>query len=259
MHPAIDRKPGVSIAAALRVRRLGRRAYADACVLQEQAARSVQAGGRDQLLFVQHSPVITLGRGTTADQLLFAPGELSERGISVARTDRGGGATYHGPGQIVGYPIVDLRRRGLGIRRYLRCLEAALTTVLGNEGIACDVRPGLTGVWTDAGKVAAIGVAVRRGITRHGFALNVRPDLDAFDHIVPCGLRLPVTSLHDLGWRGRSGALQSALAAAIAEILGPVDNRAPGAAAGIGVAGLPVCPVVAEPFPKAGERGGPDV
>jgi len=216
MHPATGHGTGDSTAGGIVVRRLGRRGYADGCALQERAARAVQRGAPDELLYVEHPPTITLGRGAVPQQMLASPAELAEAGIAVAHTDRGGGATYHGPGQVIGYPIVDLRRRGLGVRAYLRAIEAALVTVLRDAGVDAYPRPGLTGVWTTAGKVAAIGVAIRRGITRHGFALNVAPDLSAFQRIVPCGLPEPVTSLAQLGAAARPAALQRAIADALA-------------------------------------------
>lgn len=196
----------------LRVRRLGRQSYADACVLQGAAARAVAAGGPDELLLLEHPPVVTVGRGGGQEQLRIPAAELRRRGVALLDTDRGGGATYHGPGQVVGYPIVDLRRRRLTPRGFLRCLEVALAGALIDQGLQVFVRTGLTGVWATAGKVAAIGVAVRRGIARHGFALNVDVDLDMFDLIVPCGLTEPVTSMEALGWRGLRSDLISGLA-----------------------------------------------
>jgi lipoyl(octanoyl) transferase len=203
----------------LRVRRLGGRSYRDAWALQERAAAAVAAGGVDQLLFVSHPPVVTLGRGTTPDQLLAPPTELAAAGIGVLTTDRGGGATYHGPGQIVGYPLIDLRRRNLTVRSYLRAMEAALVAVLRGEEVAAFTRPGLTGVWTAAGKIAAIGISVRRGVTRHGFALNVDTDLGGFARILPCGLADPVTSMRECGWNGSRAALTAGLAAALERAL----------------------------------------
>jgi len=226
MHPATDLSLGDSPASRLVVRRLGRRGYADACALQERAACSVADGGADELLYVEHAPVITLGRGTDASQVLASRADLADAGIGVVETDRGGGATYHGPGQLVGYPIVDLRRRGLGVRAYLRALETAIVTTLHDAGVCSHIRPGLTGVWTARGKVAAIGVAVRRGITRHGFALNIAPDLSAYGRIVPCGLRQPVTSLEDLGWHGSPAPLQRRLARALQTALGERGDAA---------------------------------
>jgi lipoyl(octanoyl) transferase len=232
MHPATYPGPCDRRAGALRVRRYGRCSYADGLALQQRAARAVAAGGADELLFVEHAPVITLGRGTTPDQLRATPGELAAAGIALHATDRGGGATYHGPGQIVGYPIVDLRRRGTGVRDYLRALEAALVTALRGAGVDARLRPGLTGVWAPGGKLAAIGVAVRRGITRHGFALNVTTDLAAFERIFPCGLDEPVTSLARLGVGVDAGLLRQRLAGALQDALPPdtgVQPAAPGA------------------------------
>lgn len=197
------------------VRRFGRLGYRDACLLQDRAAAEVAAGAPDRLLFVEHPPVVTVGRGADPGQLRASVPELESRGISVRETDRGGGVTYHGPGQLVGYPVVALRRRGLSVRGYLGVLEAALVEVLRGEGLEVGVRPGLTGVWNAAGKVAAIGIAVRRGISRHGFALNVDPDLGCFDLIVPCGLPEPVTSMAALGWKGSRAGLPGAIAAAL--------------------------------------------
>ncbi len=219
MHPATDLPPGGSTGPRLRVRRLGVCSFNDALALQERSARSVAAGGDDELLYVEHPAVITLGRGTTADQLLASRRQLAGAGSSVVETDRGGGATFHGRGQIVGYPIIGLRRRGIGVRSYLRALEAALIAALRSVGVGAFVRPGLTGVWTASGKLAAIGIAVRRGITRHGFALNVETDLEAFANIVPCGLHEPVTSLRKLGWEGDVAALARRLAAELEALL----------------------------------------
>lgn len=208
MHPATDLSLGDSTANTLLVRRLGRRSYADVGALQERAAAAVRRGGADELLYMEHAPVITLGRGAAPDQLLASAAELAAAGITLAETDRGGGATFHGPGQLVGYPIIDLRRRGIGVRTYLAALQGALIAVLRRVKIDAFVRPGLTGAWTRQGKIAAIGVAVRRGITRHGFALNVSNDLSGFRRIVPCGLHEPVTSLQELGWTGDTASLQ---------------------------------------------------
>jgi len=238
MHPATDLSLGDSTASTLLVRRLGRRSYADALALQERAAAAVRRGGADELLYVEHAPVITLGRGAAPDQLLASAAELAAAGITLVETDRGGGATFHGPGQLVGYPIVDLHRRGIGVRAYLGALEGALIAVLRRAQVDAFVRPGLTGAWTRQGKIAAIGVAVRRGITRHGFALNVYNDLSGFHRIVPCGLHQPVTSLQELGWRGSTSSLQLDTVVALEEAFaaaarphGPVVVGPPGAGA----------------------------
>lgn len=239
MHPETGHDPGDSTAGGIVVRRLGRRGYADGCALQERAARAVEGGAPDELLYIEHPPTITLGRGSSPQQMLASAAELADAGIAVVRTDRGGGATYHGPGQIVGYPIVDLRRRDLGVRAYLRALEAALVTALRDAGVDAYPRPGLTGVWTASGKVAAIGVAVRRGVTRHGFALNVAPDLGAFERIVPCGLPEPVTSLERLEIGARPAALQRAIADALAPALRATGMAARGRAAAPGTIAAP--------------------
>lgn len=220
MHPATDLDPGVGPVSGLVVRRLGRRTFADGRAHQERAARSVERGGADELLLLEHPPVITVGRGATASQILASPEQLARAGIALVSTDRGGGVTYHGPGQLVGYPIIDLRRRALGVRAYLRALEAALVRALRDAGVHAVVRPGLTGVWTERGKIASIGIAVRRGITRHGFALNVRTDLDAFRRIVPCGLHEPITSLEQLGRADDANALPARIAGAVSWALG---------------------------------------
>ena len=148
----------------------------------------------DLLLLLDHPPSYTLGRSTR-------PGHLAEaaaRGISIHRIERGGSITYHGPGQIVGYPIVDLRPRGRDIHRFIRELEEVLIRTLFELGVEARRRPGLTGVWVEDLKIAAIGVHVRRWITMHGFALNVTTDLDPFGWIRPCGLDVDVTSIFRL-------------------------------------------------------------
>lgn len=226
-------------ARGLTVRRLGRRSYADARALQEAAARAVTGGGLDQLLYVEHPPVVTLGRAAAPGQLVATVAELCRRGIAVVETDRGGGATFHGPGQLVGYPIVDLRRRGLGVRAYLRALEAGLVRALRLEGVDGGVRPGLTGVWSTAGKLASIGIAVRRGISRHGFALNVDPDLSCFGLIVPCGLSEPVTAMRALGWDGEVPQLMNRLAATLGRTLEEATS-APVRTERAGAVGMPL-------------------
>lgn len=227
MHPESDPVSGRSIGIDLCVRRYGRRSFADACALQARSAARVGDGGADELLYVEHPPVVTLGRGFDASQLVDAPAELARAGITVHETDRGGGATYHGPGQVVGYPIIDLRRRELSVRAYLRALEGALVGALREAGVEAAVRPGLTGVWSARGKVAAIGIAVRRGISRHGFAVNVDADMAAFGRIVPCGLQLPVTSVAELGGNQDVASLQACIAAGLERELAAAGPRRP--------------------------------
>jgi lipoate-protein ligase B len=148
------------------------------------------------LLLLEHPHVYTLGRRGPDTHILAPPEDLARLSAKVYRTDRGGEATYHGPGQLVGYPIVDLRSWGLGPLQYVRTLERTIAAALADFGIdaASDGYP--TGVWTGGAKIAAIGVRVSRGVTTHGFALNVAPDLGYFDHIVPCGIEgCQVTSM----------------------------------------------------------------
>ncbi len=177
---------------SLAVQRLGRRAYADALALQHTAQAEVLAGGGDRLILVEHEPVITLGRGGDERHVL-APT------APVVRVNRGGDVTYHGPGQLVVYPILDLARLACDVHGYLRRLEAIVITVAASFGIVAGRRPGFTGVWVGNDKLAAIGVGMRRWVTMHGFALNVRDLREAFAAIVPCGLRgTGVTSLEEL-------------------------------------------------------------
>ena len=159
----------------------------------QKTLRERRAAGElpDLLLLLDHPPTYTLGRSTRPDHLKAA----TARGISIHRIERGGSITYHGPGQVVGYPIVDLRPRGRDIHRFIRELEEVLIRTLSELGIGARRRPGLTGVWVEDQKIAAIGVHVRHWITLHGFALNVTTELDPFRWIRPCGLDVPVTSV----------------------------------------------------------------
>jgi lipoyl(octanoyl) transferase len=179
----------------LRVEHLGRRAYLEALAVQTARRDDVVAGGDDHLLLVEHWPVITLGRGGDERHVL-------RRSAPVVRVNRGGDVTYHGPGQLVGYPIVDLARRGSDVHRYLRDLEAVVIEVAARFGVIAERRPGLTGVWVGDDKLAAIGVGIRRWVTMHGFALNVADVRGAFAAIVPCGLSgTGVTSLAEASGR----------------------------------------------------------
>lgn len=183
---AVASSPDVS---PIEIVRLGRRDYEEALAIQEEARASVIAGGPEQLLLVEHPPVITLGRRGDARHVLRprAP---------VLRVSRGGDVTYHGPGQLVGYPILDLARRGRDIDRYLRALEDVLIAVAGRFGLRARRQRGWTGVWIGNAKLAAIGVGIRRWVTMHGFALNVADLREDFAAIVPCGLAgIGVTSL----------------------------------------------------------------
>ncbi|HSM36255.1 MAG TPA: lipoyl(octanoyl) transferase LipB [Longimicrobiales bacterium] len=184
--------------ATLEVHDLGTVPYAEALAVQADLVRRRRAGEiGDRLLLLEHPHVITLGTGADEEHILATDAERRLMGIELHETGRGGDVTYHGPGQLVGYPILALPDARRDLHRYVRDLEAVLIAALSTYGIAARREEGLTGVWTDAGKVAAIGVRVSSGwITSHGFALNVAPRLDYFGAIVPCGIRgRPVTSM----------------------------------------------------------------
>lgn len=163
--------------------------YQGAWLWQQRTAACVREGTTGEALaLLQHPPVYTLGRRTRPEHLLAARDELRARGAGVVEVDRGGGVTFHGPGQLVGYPILNLNGRGLGPVEYVRCLEATLIDALESFGVRAERVAGRPGVWSRGAKVAAIGVRVQGGVTTHGFALNVAPDLSWFEAIVPCGL-----------------------------------------------------------------------
>jgi lipoate-protein ligase B len=181
----------------LHVCHLGETPYAEGLRMQEALVRARAAGETgDWLLFPDHPPVLTVGRGGGADNVIAPPALLRARGIEIHEVARGGDVTWHGPGQLVGYPIMDLDPRGRDLHRFLRDLEHVLVTLLASHGIEAGTVPGRTGVWTRGRKIASIGIAVRRWVSYHGFALNVQPDLAFFDLIHPCGLRgIEMTSL----------------------------------------------------------------
>ncbi len=178
----------------LETRWLGRMSYAAALAMQEElvARKRSDSALPDELLLLEHEPVYTIGR---------TPDQSSLRGAAhlphpLFPINRGGQATYHGPGQLVGYPVIDLRRYAQDLHRYLRWIEDFLIELLAELGIAARTRAGLTGVWIDDRKIASIGVGVRQWITMHGFALNVSGDLSPFDQIVPCGIsNVTITSI----------------------------------------------------------------
>ncbi len=182
------------------VRELGRIDYGKALELQQQlAAERKQGLIGDQLLLLEHPHVVTLGRNGHMEHLLAGPEMLNRAGISFFPTDRGGDITYHGPGQLVGYPILDLREWKRDVVGYVRAIEQVLIDTLADFGITAGRIPKLTGVWVEERKIAAIGVHISRWVTSHGFALNVTTDLSYFQYIVPCGLTKPVTSMAQLG------------------------------------------------------------
>jgi len=218
---------------------LGTLPYAQALDLQRTAARARIAGAiaEDLLLLVEHPPVVTLGRSSKAQHLVASPALLATRGVELHEVERGGDVTFHGPGQLVGYPIVDLKRHRRDLHWYLRRVEEGLIVALGELGIRAMRNPGLTGVWTGDGaeprrKIASIGVHARDWVTWHGFALNVTTDLSYFGLIVPCGIAgVEMTSIaRELaGEAGAAdaGALWRRASDAVARAFGEVFSLAP--------------------------------
>jgi lipoyl(octanoyl) transferase len=209
----------------LRAAWLGRIDYLEAWRLQNAVATRVRAGDDERLLLLEHGPVYTIGRRGTTEHLLAAPDELRRAGASVYRVDRGGDITYHGPGQLVGYPVMRLGDAP-DLTGYVRALESALVDTLASYGVPARTERGKTGVWVDLresggpAKIAAIGVRVSRGVTTHGFALNVATELAAFERMIPCGFAHEVASLQRLGFTADTRAVADRVAAALAERLG---------------------------------------
>jgi lipoate-protein ligase B len=214
---------------------LGRRAYGEVLELQRTLARRRIAGeiADDLLLLVEHEPVVTLGRGTRAASLPLPPAELARRGVAVVEVERGGDVTWHGPGQLVGYPILDLAQHRPDLHWYLRSLEAALISALARLDIPAERNPGLTGVWTRGRKIASLGIHVKQWVTLHGFALNVTSELTGFDLIVPCGIQgVVMTSVaRERGGRDDPAALWARTRAAVVETFGATFEREPVAGA----------------------------
>ena len=186
----------------LTIRDLGRMAYRQAWEIQERLQESVLGGRDETILLVEHEPVITLGRrGETPGNLLSDPQNLEALGVDLVHSDRGGDITYHGPGQIVAYPVIRLASHGFSVGCYVHRLEAVVIATLAEFGIEGYTDPQAVGVWVkgeeeSTAKICAIGVRIRRGVSLHGLALNVARDLSGFSHIVPCGLAgRPVTSI----------------------------------------------------------------
>ena len=195
LPPRAQPEPG----RACRWRDWGRLGYREAWDRQlELVERLKQGADEDFLCFVEHPPVVTLGRNAHEENLLAGPERLAALGIALEETDRGGDVTYHGPGQLVGYPIVDLTRWKRDVAAYMRALEEVILRTLASYGLEGDRVPGATGVWVQGAKVCAMGVHISRWVTSHGFALNIDTDLAQFQHIIPCGLPKPVTSLERL-------------------------------------------------------------
>ncbi len=180
---------------------LGRLEYEDTWKIQQEIAAARRRDDTcDTLILVEHNHTITVGRAGSERNILASGKTLLEQGVKVIEVDRGGDVTYHGPGQIVGYPILDLKGYGQDLHRYIRLLEEVIIKTLACYGLKSYREPGLTGVWTAAGKIAAIGIGARSWVSMHGFALNVNPDMRYFGLINPCGITdRPVVSLHGLG------------------------------------------------------------
>jgi lipoyl(octanoyl) transferase len=196
------------------LRELGRVAYGEALETQRRIVAARKLGETpDHLLLLEHPHVITLGRNGRMENLLAGDDILERAGISFYPTDRGGDVTYHGPGQLVGYPILDLREWKRDVGAYVRAIEQVIIDTLADYGIPAGRIPKLTGVWVDGRKVAAIGVHISRWVTSHGFALNVNTDLSYFQYIIPCGLTKPVTSMSQLGVRSSPAEVGRTLAA----------------------------------------------
>jgi lipoyl(octanoyl) transferase len=226
---------------ALTVLRLGRVPYAEGLELQARLVAERQAGRTsDTLLLLQHDPVVTLGRNARPEHVLLAQEELRLRGIDLHETGRGGDVTYHGPGQVVGYPILDLSPDRRDVHRYVRDLEEVMMRVCADYGVAASRLAGLTGVWVGEAKIGAIGVRIARWVTSHGFAFNVATDLGPFALIVPCGIReRGVTSLERL--LGRPVPLDEVmdrLEARFADVFSAVTARQRPASGGLAI-GLP--------------------
>ena len=201
---------------------LGMIDYMEAWDLQKRLADQVKAGHDGWLLMLEHPHSYTFGRAGIAENLKLTPRQLEERNAKVYWTERGGDITYHGPGQLVGYPIVDLHGWGEGPRWFVRALENALIEAIGTFGIQAEVSEGRPGVWVGNEKLAAIGLHISQGVTTHGFALNVDTDLTYFDHIVSCGLHdAGVTSISRMS--GRAVSVGEALDAVVAALTKHLD------------------------------------
>jgi lipoyl(octanoyl) transferase len=198
------------------VQDLGRMSYGKAFEIQSKIASERKQGlGVDRLLFVEHPHVVTIGRNGHRENLLAPEETLRRAGIELYETDRGGDVTYHGPGQIVAYPVMDLREWKRDVGAFVRAIEQALIDALADFGIAARRIAKLTGVWTGPSgaeaKIAAIGVHLSRWVSTHGWALNVSTDLKYFEYIVPCGLAKPVTSMAALGVHADTEDVKTAL------------------------------------------------
>ncbi len=215
----------------LQVLDLGRMPFSEAFALQQRLVAERQRGeGVDTLLFVEHPHVVTMGRNGKQQHVLASEEILDRSGIQYFETDRGGDVTYHGPGQLVGYPILDLREWKRDVHAFFQGIEQCLIDALAVFGIAAHRLPerGYEGVWVQGEKIAAIGIHISRWITSHGFALNVETDLSYFKYIVPCGLTKPVCSMRSLGCKATRDEVMRAVAASLANIFDYELLMAPG-------------------------------
>jgi lipoyl(octanoyl) transferase len=207
----------------LDIRRLGRLSYGDGLALQERLVDERKRGvGVDTLLLLEHGPVITMGRNARAENLLIPEALLRARGVELFEVGRGGDVTYHGPGQVVGYPILEIPEGRRDVHRYVRDLEEVMIRVCGDYGFAARRIAGKSGTFVGDNKIGAIGVRISRWVTSHGFAFNANTNLSAFDLIVPCGLRdQGVTSLAKLlGREVDQAEVEEHLATRFKEVLG---------------------------------------
>lgn len=207
--------------------------YRTAWKKQEEVHGEVLAGGEEAILLVEHPPTITFGRRkeASATHLVASPAELRNLKVDLVESDRGGDITYHGPGQVVAYPIIRLADHRLSVGAYMRRLQEAVVATLADFNVTARLDCDAPGVWVDPAdpgappaKVCAVGVRVKRGVTLHGLALNVEPDLSYFDLIVPCGLSRPVTSLHKL-LHSRSPSIVAVKAVLARELRARLDHR----------------------------------
>ena len=204
----------------IHLQRLGTVDYETACRWQKQTAEIVREGGEDVLALLQHPPVFTFGRRIRPEHLLVTAAELQSRRASLVESERGGDITFHGPGQLVAYPIINLKQRRLGPKAYVCRLEETMIQALATLGLRSRSITGRPGVWLDGEKVGAIGVRVRDGVTTHGFALNVETDLSWFESIIACGLKdAAVTSIERaLGFSPGLRVVEDAIAGAFATV-----------------------------------------
>jgi lipoyl(octanoyl) transferase len=226
---------GVKETLRCELRDLGRMPYGEAFELQRALVERRKCGEiPDQFLIVEHPPVVTMGRNGHGENLLASPELLARAGVEFHHTDRGGDVTFHGPGQVVGYPIFDLREWKRDVVAYIRALEEVLIQALAEFGPRGSRLAGATGVWVWApggpAKIAAIGVHISRWVTSHGFALNVDPELSFFRYIVPCGLTKPVTSMRELGLNVKREEVIAALARSFGRVFERTVEQPPACA-----------------------------